>query len=664
MRSLLYPSKSILIMKPVHLTILLLLSSVMIAVAQTNDTDSLKKLLTRTGADTTRVSLLSRLANAYRFSNLDTALVLTHQALELSRKLNFVRGEVRALNLLGSTMQGMGDYPKALEIEFEALRISKKSHDREAEAVGLVYIGSVYIQLSEYQQGLVYFRQALNINECPQNISILAVSGIGDVYEKINQLDSASFYQLQAQGMLKGMPTGTLHSLVLLRRGIIEQRLGKKDSALRCYYNALENAYLTGDLLNRGRAQQRIAEVYHQFHQLDSSLAYARLAFITCHQAFQKLWQLYASNLLVKLFQEQNQLDSAFYYQQVAIVIKDSLFSPEKFQRLQLLASIEQQRQQEILQSQVELKNRIKLFSLVAIAVVILLLALILYRNNLQKQKANTLLQHQKAEIQKTLSELREAQSLLVQQEKMASLGELTAGIAHEIQNPLNFVNNFSDVNTELIEEMKQEIEKGNMREAKEIANDVWENEQKINQHGKRADAIIKGMIQHSRSGAGQKEPTNINMLAEEYLRLSYHGLRAKDKSFNAAMRTDFDQSIGDINIIPQDMGRVLLNLYNNAFYSVSEKKKQLNNEYEPTVSVTTKRVHDKVEIKVKDNGNGIEEKVVNKIFQPFFTTKPAGQGTGLGLSLTYDAIKAHGGELKVETKVREYAEFIIRLPV
>lgn len=269
-----------------------------------------------------------------------------------------------------------------------------------------------------------------------------------------------------------------------------------------------------------------------------------------------------------------------------------------------------------------------------------------------------------KQQIEVTLSELKAAQTQLIQSEKMASLGELTAGIAHEIQNPLNFVNNFSDVNKELITEMKEEIDKGNIEEVKSIAKDIEENEVKINHHGKRADAIVKGMLQHSRTNTGKKEPTDINALADEYLRLSYHGVRAKDKDFNANFTTQFDESIGKIEVVPQDIGRVLLNLYNNAFYAVNEKKRQLNGTFEPTVTVITKRTADRVEILVKDNGNGIPQKVVDKIFQPFFTTKPTGQGTGLGLSLSYDIIKAHGGEIKVKSKKGEGGEFIIILPL
>jgi signal transduction histidine kinase len=269
-----------------------------------------------------------------------------------------------------------------------------------------------------------------------------------------------------------------------------------------------------------------------------------------------------------------------------------------------------------------------------------------------------------KQQVEKTLTDLKQAQTQLVQSEKMASLGELTAGIAHEIQNPLNFVNNFSEVSHELLDEMKAELEKGDADEAKALAEDVKQNLEKILHHGKRADAIVKGMLQHSRTSSGQKELTDINVLADEYLRLAYHGLRAKDKTFNAKFETELDESVEKINVVPQEIGRVILNLINNAFYAVTEKRKQNQNGYEPTVTVSTRKQNDLVEVRVKDNGNGIPQKTLDKIFQPFFTTKPTGQGTGLGLSLSYDIItKGHGGELKVETKEGEGSEFIIQLP-
>ncbi|HXS55117.1 MAG TPA: ATP-binding protein [Hanamia sp.] len=281
--------------------------------------------------------------------------------------------------------------------------------------------------------------------------------------------------------------------------------------------------------------------------------------------------------------------------------------------------------------------------------------------------KNNEALSATNTQLNNTVLELKSTQAQLIQSEKMASLGELTAGIAHEIQNPLNFVNNFSEVNTELIEEMKEELMAGNHKDACSIAENIKENQQKITQHGKRADAIVKGMLQHSRPSTGQKQPTEINDLANEYLRLSYHGLRAKDKSFNATIITDFDPQIGKINVIPQDTGRVLLNLYNNAFYTVTKKKELNLPGYEPTVSVTTKMIElpsgeREAEIIVKDNGTGISSKIIDKIFHPFFTTKPAGEGTGLGLSLSYDIIKAQGGTIEVETTEGEGSVFMILL--
>jgi C4-dicarboxylate-specific signal transduction histidine kinase len=270
----------------------------------------------------------------------------------------------------------------------------------------------------------------------------------------------------------------------------------------------------------------------------------------------------------------------------------------------------------------------------------------------------------QKDELQHALDTLTATQSQLIQAEKMASLGELTAGIAHEIQNPLNFVNNFSEVNAELADELRSELSIGNMQLANQIAEDIKTNSEKINEHGKRADAIVKGMLQHSRTSTGQKELTDINELADEYLRLAYHGLRAKDKSFNAKFETDFDETLEKINAVPQDIGRVLLNLINNAFYSVTEKKKQQPDNYDPTVTVQTRKIPGFAEVRVRDNGAGIAPQVMEKIFQPFFTTKPSGSGTGLGLSLSYDIItKGHNGRVEVRSKEGEYAEFIIQLP-
>jgi signal transduction histidine kinase len=363
--------------------------------------------------------------------------------------------------------------------------------------------------------------------------------------------------------------------------------------------------------------------------------------------------------------------DSAYKYQQMAYINIDSLYTSrqdlvKEFQRLSLN---EQIHSHQLEKEKIQTAANTKTYAMLTGLIVVLFIAFILYRNNTQKQKANKVLQA-------TLSDLKSTQAQLIQSEKMASLGELTAGIAHEIQNPLNFVNNFSEVNNELIDELEGERSKvkpeRNEELENEILSDLKQNLKKINHHGKRADAIVKSMLQHSRAGTEQKEPTDINVLCDEYLRLSYHGLRAKNKSFNADFKTDFDESIGKINVVPQNIGRVLLNLFNNAFYATNQKQKDLTGfsnlsgqHYVPTVTVVTKKINNKIEITISDNGNGIPSLIKDKIFQPFFTTKPTGQGTGLGLSLAYDIItKEHNGTIKVESKEGEGSTFIIQLPV
>jgi len=274
-------------------------------------------------------------------------------------------------------------------------------------------------------------------------------------------------------------------------------------------------------------------------------------------------------------------------------------------------------------------------------------------------------LQNEKEKVEVTLSELKSTQAQLIQSEKMASLGQLTAGIAHEIQNPLNFVNNFSEINQELIEDLKIEKQKDerNGQLEEEILNDIAGNEEKINHHGKKAASIVKAMLEHSRTNTGQQELTDINALAGEYLRLAYHGFRAKDKSFNVTMNTEFDSGIDKVNMVPQEIGRVLLNIYNNAFYALSHASKPTRAIHQPTISVTTKKEEHGVLISIKDNGPGIPQQVIDKIFQPFFTTKPTGEGTGLGLSLSFDIVKAHGGEIKVISKEGIFTEFVVSLP-
>ena len=439
--------------------------------------------------------------------------------------------------------------------------------------------------------------------------------------------------------------------------GVIYQKKGKYVFAKQYFAESVKVGQQQNNLTARGQAFVGLGNIFNAMGDRDSSLWYAKkgLEIIQSAGAPDILVNIYSS--LSSIYNLRNNVDSAFFYQGLAMALTDSINSVEKIKQFQNIGFDQQFKVQVLEREKIENENKIKTYSLLAGLAVLSIIAFIIYRNNRQKQKANQVLEQ-------PLSNLKSTQAQLIQSEKMASLGELTAGIAHEIQNPLNFVNNFSELNRELVVELKQGLDKGDISDAKSLAEDLERNLEKVELHGKRAAAIVKGMLQHSQGSTGVKEPTDIKKLADEYLRLAYHGLRAKDKSFNANMQTDFDPQIGAINIVPQDIGRVLLNLYNNAFYAVNEKQKEAPPGYEPTVWLQTKKVGDKFEITLRDNGNGIPQKVMDKIFQPFFTTKPTGQGTGLGLSLSYDILKAHGGEIKVGSKEGEGSEFTILIPM
>jgi signal transduction histidine kinase len=637
--------------------------------------------------DSAKVMQLIQQADRYRFAKPDSFLPVARKALELAQTLKFRKGEAQAHLTFGEYHRVSGNFPEALQHLFTALRVGREIRDPSIEGGSLTFIGIAYIGLEEFRTALGYLFQAYEINKNRSEVNILAFGliNIGAAYQQLNMLDSALIYQNMAWEVGKNMPMRAGIAFMLREKGIIYALQHKYDSALYYYRYALT---VSNDILNVGRIYSRMAMLYEQADQPDSVYHYARLALSRGQLSLQKQTMLEAGKLLTKFFMKRHQLDSVIKYQELSMSLQDSLFGREQLRKIQLLAIEEQQRvheaeqsRQQIEQEQIQYRNRIRIYILLGVLAMFLLVGVILYRNNQRKQIANRLLEKQKNETEKTLNELRTTQAQLIQAEKMASLGELTAGIAHEIQNPLNFVNNFSEVNEELLKELKSEAENGNLEEVKAIAKDIEFNSEKINHHGKRAESIVKGMLQHSRASTGQKEPTDINALADEYLRLAYHGLRAKDKSFNATIKTEFDNSIGKVNIIPQDIGRVMLNLINNAFYAVDEKKRSVLQSpkgeerapsfyYEPVVTVTTKRTghppedRGNIEIKITDNGNGIPEKILDKIFQPFFTTKPTGQGTGLGLSLSYDIIKAHGGELKVKTKQSEFSEFIIQLPL
>ena len=663
------------------LVIHLLVPMSVFAVAQQMNIDSLVREANIVQNDTLKLVRMRAIARIYAELNPDSAYYYAEKALTLARQLQLRIDEGASLHEMSYAFLNQGNYPRSLQSGLSALGILD---DPASEANVLV--------------GNFPGDDALNYRVAPpraQRLSELAFTHqvLGILYANSNNYEKAWHHHLVARQNAIQSGNIPIQGIVELTFNRVYLNLKKSDSALTSIQRAHDWAmqsgykrYLGSVLLNMGRTYATLGDTSlandyyrkslvvsgeHGYHRgvVASSLLLADYytksgkhdsAFQYMNRALSGAKNLDAPDLLLRVYTALTHYyrntannDSVVKYQALIIQINDSRFNTKQAQQFQNIDFDAQQRKEEIMATRREYQNRMQKYFLIGGLGSVLIVAIILFLNNKQKQKTNSILN-------KTLSELKSTQAQLIQSEKMASLGELTAGIAHEIQNPLNFVNNFSEINDELLQELKAEADKGNLDEVKAIAKDIEFNSEKINHHGKRADAIVKGMLQHSRTSTGLKEPTDLNALADEYLRLAYLGLKAKDKSFNSTIKTELDTGVGKINVNPQDMARVMLNLINNAFYAVNEKQKQQLNGYEPTVIVSTERHGGKVEIRVKDNGNGIPQQILDKIFQPFFTTKPTGQGTGLGLSLSYDIVTAQGGELKVETKEGEGSEFII----
>ena len=670
-------------MKNYFRIILLAFLPMMLHAQEKGNPDSLRQALKMETTDSAKYFTTFKLFKYYGLDNVDSALNYIDQCLLIARKNNYKINEADCLQDKGFELTRLGKYAESFESFQEAFKIAEDStnenkalkldnkfsfHQNRLDVLGWAHYQFATIGgfTNSTDQQIFQFRKTLQLAEAVGDnvLAGLAISGIGDIYKGRNELNSALTSYQKAEQINQRTSFENGASYVWLQEGEIYGSKGDKNKQLYYYHKGVEAFIKLNDKLNLSGAYEALANYFLQEKQKDSSLYYAKknVEVLNSIKSNNNGW---AYLTVSKSYQLRNEIDGAYKYQDLALAGMYGSYQSEikKHSEFQKQSFKDQMRVKQLEQEKASYQSKIRTNILLGGLFTLLVIAFFLFRNNRQKQKANRLIAQQKEKVENTLVELKSTQSQLIQSEKMASLGELTAGIAHEIQNPLNFVNNFSEVNKELLVEMKDEINKGNIDNANAIANDIIENEEKINHHGKRASDIVKGMLQHSRASAGVKESTNINALADEYLKLSYQGQRAKVKSFNSAMKTNFDENIGNINIIPQDIGRVLLNLYNNAFYAVAEKKKLNIENYESTVSVSTKKMGDRVEIRVKDNGNGIPQKVVDKIFQPFFTTKPTGVGTGLGLSLSYDIVKAHGGEIRVNTIEGEFTEFVVQLP-
>jgi two-component system, NtrC family, sensor kinase len=624
--------------------------------------DSLQHQLAIAKDDTSRINAKIDLCLLYRLGNTDSSLIYGQQALRAADRINYLPGQIQALSFMSIVTEQQGNLPKSLELGFKALQLAREHHLESLAGGAFDGIGETYIILKDYPKALSYLRTNISTVGTSNDEGLAyAYFDMGAAFDGMNLLDSAIHYEEMAIETFRKY--NREEPLVYQTLGDVAMKSGKPKDALNYYQKSLQIALKNNESRASAYAFNKIATFYQNANQPDSAIYYAGKGLEESRLISQKNTIMEAAALLSKLYEPKDTKESLRYLK-IADTYKDSLFGAGNIQAVQTLVAHEEERKKEIESARVAYQNQLKQYALIAGLAILLLIAFFLHRNNRKEKKAKNLLKDKNEVIEQTLNHLKSTQSQLIQSEKMASLGELTAGIAHEIQNPLNFVNNFSEVSNELIDEMKTELSKENYEDANAIADDLKQNLEKINHHGKRADAIVKGMLQHSRSSTGVKEPTDINALADEYLRLSYHGMRAKDKNFNVEFKTDFDNSIQKINIVPQDIGRVLLNLFNNAFYATNEKKKTADENYKPLISVQTKKISDKVEIRVSDNGNGIPASIKEKIFQPFFTTKPTGQGTGLGLSLSYDIIKAHNGGIKVKTEEGARTEFIVQLSI
>jgi len=648
--------------------------------------DSLRLALPHEHNDALKMFIYNRLGSYDTENNTAKALGYFKEELALARKLGQRLWEARALENLSYATFILGNYPESLKFANSGLEIAENDEsEKDTWKVttfakdGDAHKARIYLLAGFYEKlGYLYSRtgngskcvssyfEAIKIAKTVDDKVGLSFynEDLGDYYLFTGKLDSALLFTNQALDYSEASGFRLYQGGLLANVGQIYFRKGNYIAAKKYYFESLKANKEQNNQNFLLRTYLSLAELYQSTGKIDSGIYYATLVLKDYKIQGNKSGINDAYTALFAAYKLQGRTDSAFLYLQRSQTLSDSLHVAEKAKLSQYLSIgfSDQLKVQELEKEKIQVQTRNRTYVMLAGIGIFVIIASILYRNNKQKQKANKILE-------KTLSDLRATQTQLIQREKMASLGELTAGIAHEIQNPLNFVNNFSEVSKELMDELREELEKGDAKEADVISQDVIQNLEKIAHHGKRADAIVKGMLQHSQAGSGAKEPTDINSLADNYMRLAYQGLLSKDKSFNAELVTHFDPALPKVNAIPQDIGRVLLNLFNNAFYAVNQKQKTAGIDYKPTVEVSTELAPPSggrgLIIKVKDNGTGIPDAIKEKIMQPFFTTKPTGEGTGLGLSLSYDfVVKGHGGNIQVNSVEGEGSEFIIKLPI
>ncbi|HMO32675.1 MAG TPA: tetratricopeptide repeat protein [Lacibacter sp.] len=582
----------------------------------------------------------------------------------------------KALNNLGLTAMAQGNFSRALQYYYETLAAAEAVKDQYTAGSTHNNIAIIHYYQNRPDEAELNYKKFLNISVALHDTDgiVIASNNIGEIYLDKNDFATARHYFTTA--LTNAALAGRIRSLISANKnlGLLYFKSDSLAVAARYFKQAADLALEAGYKPSACVALTGLANTLHRQGKSAEALSYGQQALVMAEEMGQPQLMRDANEVLASVYEQKGDGLQALAHYRRFKQYADSLRNTEAERMSERLKAEFDFSKKELEYERTNLQQRWWIFSAFAALFSALLVIFLVYRSrqkektaNRELQQKNNIIEHQKSIAEEALEQLKSTQKQLIQSEKMASLGELTAGIAHEIQNPLNFVNNFSEVSADLVRELVEEADKGNTAEVKGIADDLIGNLEKIAHHGERASSIVKGMLQHSRSGSGVKEPTDINALCDEYLRLAYHGFRAKDKSFRAGFSTDFDPHIGKVKVVPQEIGRVVLNLINNAFYAVSEKAKaaSLGDEsYEPLVSVTTKKGTGAITITIADNGTGIPRAVIDKIFQPFFTTKPTGQGTGLGLSLSYDIVtKGHSGSMQVETKEKEGTTFIVHLP-
>ncbi len=635
--------------------------------------DSLKAIYNEGNLnDMARLELLSQLS-FHEVKDLNLALKYAEELINLSEKTGDAKFLHSGYFQNGEKKRLFGDLEEALNAFITAAEVARSEKNRKGEGNAYGAMANIYSISNNHANARLYYNKAIAIlRESNDSVALAsAILNAGEEYRLSQSYDTAYMYFEESRNIFQKISyiIGMAYSIGNI--GMVYANTGKNNLAEKNLKEAIELLENLEDHYPVCVYLVSMANIYNAKGDEEAALDYANKSLTLARQYGLKEQIRDASLKLSELYEQYGNPEESYKYFRNYIIYRDSL---NNIKTVQSMANLRTDFEVSQKQMEVDLLNQQKqtqLWWLLTIATILfstLVLLFMFYRNNKNKQKANVLLQEQKEKVETALINLKATQAQLIQSEKMASLGQLTAGIAHEIQNPLNFINNFSDVNNELIDDLKVAITNNDQAEIEAIFKDLKENESKVSSHGKRAESIVKGMLLHSRGSSGQKEPTNINALCDQCLRLSYHGFRAKDKSFNADFKLEADESLPKVNVVPQDMGRVILNLINNAFYVVNDKAKLNIEGYKPEVTVRTTSWNPPsggrgASISVSDNGPGIPPEIKDNIFQPFFTTKPTGQGTGLGLSLSYDIVKAHGGEIQIESVKGEGSEFKIILP-